>query len=211
MSNIFDYTTYFSNPTAIRRCWRYNPRDEVNHYFIKEQYGEDHRLGMFFNEQHEEDGDPDLEEVFDREVLNTFLADVCSRIDVDPAEAIAQNFTLYLPMVEWLRTRYYQQVAQKFEEKLHEHYQELCETVYDYMIEEGHFTECDSTKKLIARELQHHFRNTIDHSGRWGIEIDWILTLSEGNVAEACEEHMVFDDIAMMLNETILATEAPRR
>ena len=205
MAAIFDYTSYLTNPTGA--YVPYNPQDEVNRQYIKDQHREDYHLNMFFDEQHREDGDADMEEAFNREVLNTFLTSVCEIIDVDPAEAIAQEFTLYLPMVEWLWERYHQQVVQKFEEKLQQHYHWICETVYDKITEAGHFTETNLTKSLIARELQRYFRNIIDHTFWLDINIFWILTLSEGDVVEACEENMLFDDIALILNEVILATE----
>jgi hypothetical protein len=66
-------------------------------------------------------------------------------------------------------------------------------------------TTPDSTKSLIARGLQRHFRKIIDHTIWWNIEIDWILILAliEGDEAEAYERHMFFDDIALVLNEEI--------
>ncbi len=213
MSNIFDYTRFFSNST-IRGYRPYEAQNDVNQSLIEEQYHEDHRLNMFFNEQHREDGDAGLEEAFNREVLNTFLTDVCDRIGVDPAEAIAQEFTLYLPMVEWLRSRYHQQVVQKFEEKLQEHYQELCETVYNHITEFGQFSATNLTRRVIGQRLQGYFRAIIDHTVWWGIDIGWVLTLTAGNVAEICEENenMLFDDItATIFDHDALVDDAITR
>ncbi len=206
MAAIFDYTAYFSNPVETRFNRPYDSQDPTMRAALtKDQYREDFFLYMYFNEQHRDFRDEELEEGFNREELNTFLTKVCGLIDVDPAEAIAQEFTLYLPMVEWLRARYYQQAAQKFEEKLHEYYHWICETVYVQLTDSGQFAANDSTKSLIARGLQRHFRKIIDHTIWWNIEIDWILilTLIEGDEVETYERYMFFDDIALALNEEI--------
>ena len=67
-----------------------------------------------------------------RDLINAFLRHVCAMIDVDPTEAIAQNFAYYLPMTEWLRERYHTRVLELYEQRMEAHYQQICDTVFVY-------------------------------------------------------------------------------
>ncbi len=67
-----------------------------------------------------------------RDLINGFLRHVCAMIDVDPTEAIAQNFAYYLPMTEWLRERYHTRVLELYEQKMEAHYQQICDAVFVY-------------------------------------------------------------------------------
>ena len=83
--------------------------------------------------EYEEDDDEDGEDLpVPRDLINAFLSHVCAMIDVDPTEAIAQNFAYYLPMTEWIRERYHTRVLELYEQRMEAHYQQICDAVFVY-------------------------------------------------------------------------------
>lgn len=144
-----------------RPFWAYDGEDDEYPNNILEQFRDvdsNELPGIYFDELVRKD-DGGQHHAINREAINAFLTRVCAMIDVDPAEAIAQNFDLYIPMVEWLRSRYHAQVIDLYEAKLEKYYQKT----YPQMV--------------VPPKIQTYYSNVIDHSAWWDSTIRWILDL----------------------------------
>lgn len=164
MVSNFNYQYFFRlSPTNERPFWAYDGEDDEYPNYILEQFGDVDRNvlpELYFDELVRVD-DGGQHHAINREAINAFLTRVCAMIDVDPAEAIAQNFDLYIPMVEWLRSRYHAQVIDLYEAKLERYYQ----AIYPQMV--------------VPPKIQTYYRNIIDHSAWWDSTIRWILDLQD--------------------------------
>ena len=129
-----------------------------------------------------------------RRYINDILTRACAMIDVDPAEAIAQNFVRYVPMVEWLRTRYHTRVIELCEAQLERHYQAICEAYYAKYASPNHDDSLQLAPPqeganrvvpvshrphiVIGHMIQKIFRAIIDRTIWWEAPVKWILNLS---------------------------------
>ncbi len=89
-----------------------------------------------------------------RKNVNDFLAKVCGMIDVDPAEAIAQNFPDYTTMCSWLVSKYNREVFAKFESQYRKIGTDLNRRVIDYWVR-----EMPQYGREMRRMVPGHFKN----------------------------------------------------
>jgi hypothetical protein len=210
MSNAFDYQSFF-DPTPPQTFLSYAEiriRDERDDEYIIQQFSVDESElpGLYFDEVAREE--THIREPIDREAVNAFLTRVCAMIDVDPSEAIAQNFEFYLSMIEWLRSRYHTRVIELYEVKLERYYQAICEALYARCTDNGNPIDSNRFQMVIANNLQHLFWDIINITVWWDSTVHWILDLSdETNIATTIANMLVLEDIEDELNR-ILVDEA---
>ncbi len=217
---ILHFQPYFRS-NRLRPFLSYDEiRNKGDDEYIIDQFELDvyHELhGMFFNDIQWHDAlgdDPDLiHERMDRETVNEFLTRVCAMIDVDPAEAIAQNFEFYLPMIEWLRASYHDRVVELYETKLERHYQAICAGIYDRCVDPNLDMDPVRSRMIvpcqvaIANKLQDLFRAIIDSTVWWDPAIHSILDLSDENAAITIANMSMPEEIEDELNRIFLDEE----
>ncbi len=199
-TNVFDYASFYKRSFIPNPCMTYDELIDADiDYYIREQFMDyDTAMlhGMFFDE---EAGDANHQPI-DQTAVNAFLTRVCGMIGVDPSEAIAQEFSYYSDMVEWLRITYHSRVIDLYETKLKKYYQEICEAFYARCIDNRTPISSDRPQREIAKKIQHILRTFINSAAWWDSNIVWILDLSDENVSTTLGNMSIPEEIEDELN-----------
>ena len=118
-----------------------------------------------------------------RELVDDFLDEVCSIIDVDSAPAKAQGFTDYTTMCQWLLSEYNGAVFAKFDHQYQQIGRDLDRLVIDYWVH-----KMPEIGREMRRTVPIHFKNFLyahTMTSCWWSEL--VSSFLEADEADDCD------------------------